>query len=146
MDFDSETVTDSDILLASLDLGFMPTLILKTDRGLQAYFVLETPAYVTKHNDYKVVAVAKMISKNIRNYFLKAGLPVDRLCNHFGIARFPNQHNITHIDMNNVYSFEKWLQWSMKQDDYLDKPKANLTLITGTSGVKQIQKNGLNCY
>lgn len=140
VDIDSETVTDSDILLASLDLGFMPTLILKTDRGLQAYFVLETPAYVTKHNDYKVVKVAKMISKNIRNYFLKAGLPVDRLCNHFGIARFPNNQNVTYYDANQVYSFEKWLNWSMKQDDYQEKPKADLMLITGTSGIKQIQE------
>ena len=51
VDFDihseAEAITQSDILTASIDLGFMPTLILQSQRGYQAYFILKSPAYVT---------------------------------------------------------------------------------------------------
>lgn len=47
IDFDihtaKETISASDILTTAIDLGFMPTLIIKSDKGYQAYFVLETP-------------------------------------------------------------------------------------------------------
>ncbi len=37
-----------EILLASHELGFMPTMVLRTPHGYQAFYVLEKPAYVTK--------------------------------------------------------------------------------------------------
>ena len=77
----------------SLDLGFMPTFILKTEKGYQAYFVLEKPAYVTNRSQFKVLKVAKAISQNLRNYFAEE-LPVDMTCNHFGIARMPRPDNM----------------------------------------------------
>lgn len=73
IDFDitssAEEMTSGDILTAAIDLGFMPTLILKSDKGYQAYFVLSEPAYVTSHSQFRVVKVAKAISQNLRNYF-----------------------------------------------------------------------------
>ena len=66
-----ESINFSDILVSSLDLGFMPTLILKTEKGYQAYFVLQDAAYVTSSTGFKVVNVAKMISQNIREHFKK---------------------------------------------------------------------------
>ncbi|SUN25608.1 RepE/RepS primase family protein [Streptococcus agalactiae] len=87
IDFDitssAEEMTSGDILTAAIDLGFMPTLILKSDKGYQAYFVLSEPAYVTSHSQFRVVKVAKAISQNLRNYFSQT-LPVDMTCNHFG--------------------------------------------------------------
>ena len=42
IDFDihteKETISASDILTTAIDLGFMPTLIIKSDKGYQAYF------------------------------------------------------------------------------------------------------------
>ncbi|MFP9084373.1 replication protein RepR, partial [Enterococcus faecalis] len=35
-------------------------------------------------------------------------------CNHFGIARFPQENNIVFKEMNYQYSFADWIQWSMK--------------------------------
>ena len=97
IDFDltssTEEMTSGDILTAAIDLGFMPTLILKSDKGYQAYFVLEAPAYVTAHSQFRVVKVAKAISQNLRTYFAQT-LPVDMTCNHFGIARIPRKDNI----------------------------------------------------
>ena len=143
IDFDlssDDVMTSGDILTAALDLGFMPTLILKSDKGYQAYFVLSEPAYVTAHSQFKVVKVAKAISQNLRNYFGQT-LPVDMTCNHFGICRIPRTDNIEFFDEEYTYSFQEWLNWSMKQSDLpFPSKKPNLTVISGTEGAKQIDE------
>ena len=140
IDFDlssDDVMTSGDILTAALDLGFMPTLILKSDKGYQAYFVLSEPAYVTAHSQFKVVKVAKAISQNLRSYFCQT-LPVDMTCNHFGICRIPRTDNIEFFDEEYTYSFQEWLNWSMKQSDLpFPSKKPNLTVISGTEGAKQ---------
>lgn len=140
IDFDlssDDVMTSGDILTAALDLGFMPTLILKSDKGYQAYFVLSEPAYVTAHSQFKVVKVAKAISQNLRSYFGQT-LPVDMICNHFGICRIPRTDNIEFFDEEYTYSFQEWLNWSMKQSDLpFPSKKPNLTVISGTEGAKQ---------
>ncbi|HEN0380795.1 TPA: replication protein RepR [Streptococcus agalactiae] len=144
IDFDitssAEEMTSGDILTAAIDLGFMPTLILKSDKGYQAYFVLDQPAYVTTHSQFRVVKVAKAISQNLRNYFAQT-LPVDMTCNHFGIARIPRTDNIEFFHEDYTYSFQEWLDWSMKQSDLpFPSKKPNLTVIAGTEGAKQIDE------
>ena len=140
IDFDlssDDVMTSGDILTAALDLGFMPTLILKSDKGYQAYFVLSEPAYVTAHSQFKVVKVAKAISQNLRSYFGQT-LPVDMTCNHFGICRIPRTDNIEFFDEEYTYSFQEWLNWSMKQSDLpFPSKKPNLTVISGTEGAKK---------
>lgn len=140
IDFDlssDDVMTSGAILTAALDLGFMPTLILKSDKGYQAYFVLSEPAYVTAHSQFKVVKVAKAISQNLRSYFGQT-LPVDMTCNHFGICRIPRTDNIEFFDEEYTYSFQEWLNWSMKQSDLpFPSKKPNLTVISGTEGAKQ---------
>ncbi|WP_449457588.1 primase C-terminal domain-containing protein [Streptococcus suis] len=144
IDFDitssAEEMTSGDILTTAIDLGFMPTLILKSDKGYQAYFVLETPAYVTANSQFRVVKVAKAISQNLRNYFNQT-LPVDMTCNHFGIARMPRTDNVEFFHADYIYSFQEWLDWSMKQSDLpFPSKKPNLTVIAGSEGVKQIDE------
>lgn len=143
IDFDlssDDVMTSGDILTAALDLGFIPTLILKSDKGYQAYFVLSEPAYVTAHSQFKVVKVAKAISQNLRSYFSQT-LPVDMTCNHFGICRIPRTDNIEFFDEEYTYSFQEWLNWSMKQSDLpFPSKKPNLTVISGTEGAKQIDE------
>ena len=144
IDFDitssAEEMTSGDILTAAIDLAFMPTLILKSDKGYQAYFVLDKAAYVTTHSQFKVVKVAKAISQNLRNYFGQT-LPVDMTCNHFGIARMPRTDNVEFFHADYTYSFQEWLDWSMKQSDLLfPSKKPNLTVIAGSEGVKQVDE------
>ncbi|WP_449457108.1 primase C-terminal domain-containing protein [Streptococcus suis] len=144
IDFDltssAEEMNSGDILTAAIDLGFMPTLILKSDKGYQAYFVLEEPAYVTAHSQFRVVKVAKTISQNLRTYFAQT-LPVDMTCNHFGIARIPRTDNIEFFHADYTYSFQEWLDWSMKQSDLpFPSKKPNLTVIAGSEGIKQIDE------
>lgn len=141
IDFDTKDINECDILSISYELGFMPTAIIETKRGYQAYYILKSPVYVTKNTDYKAVEVAKKISTNIRNYFHRQNLPVDRMCNHFGIARFPTKENVVYFDKNNIYSFSDWLDWSIKEDDRLDSNiKKELFIISGSKGIKQINE------
>lgn len=138
VDFDcyDQSITSTDIILEGIDWGFMPTAIVKTDRGYQAYFVLSSPAYVTSRTDYKVIKVAKMISQNIRTYLLERGLPVDTACNHFGIARLPKADNLEYYEPGYTYSLEEWLWWSMKQETEV-KPRPALSVLSGSDGHKQ---------
>jgi hypothetical protein len=67
VDIDSKENHQGEIVLACIDqLGYMPTMIIETDHGYQVYFVLSTPAYVTKKSNFKVIEVAKRISTTIR--------------------------------------------------------------------------------
>ncbi|CEW48655.1 RepE/RepS primase family protein [Streptococcus pneumoniae] len=126
-------------MLANLNLKFS-TFILKTEKGYQAYFVLEEPAYVTNRSQFKVLKVAKAISQNLRNYFAEE-LPVDMTCNHFGIARMPRPDNMVFFQEEYVYSFEEWMNWSMKQSNLpFPNKKPNLTVLSGTEGIKQIDE------
>lgn len=137
---DSANLSSNEILLKSIDLGFMPTMILKTDNGYQAYFVLETPAYVTASSEFKVIKVAKMISENLRKYF-SADLPgVDLLCNHFGIARMPRKDNIEFYEPSYTYRFDQWLNWSLKFADDNGKRKPQLTVLVGSKGKRQVDE------
>lgn len=119
---ETEPFNSNDLLLESLTLGLMPTMILKTTRGYQMFFILSEPAYVTSHSNFRVVAVAKKISQSLRQYFAQ-DFPVDMTCNHFGITRIPRSDNVEFFDSTYQYPFDKWLSWSLKQADELDQSK-----------------------
>ncbi|MEB8419047.1 primase C-terminal domain-containing protein [Enterococcus casseliflavus] len=115
VDIDSKENHQGEIILACLDqVGYMPTMILESNNGYQVYFVLKTPGYVTKKSNFKVIEVAKKISKTIRLQLAEKLSGVDLGCNHFGIARFPNKKNIVFCELENQHSFSDWLNWSMK--------------------------------
>lgn len=116
VDIDTKVNHEGEIVLACLDqIGYMPTMILESDHGYQVYFVLNAPAYVTKKRNFKVIEVAKRISTTIRTRLANQLPGVDVGCNHFGIARFPNQKNMVFCELDNRYSFSDWINWSMKQ-------------------------------
>ncbi|MGM0285709.1 MULTISPECIES: primase C-terminal domain-containing protein [unclassified Enterococcus] len=104
-----------EIILASHELGFMPTMVLRTTHGYQAFYVLDKPAYVTKKSNFKVINVAKLISNNLRNKLANDyRFPVDVNANHFGITRMPTEENILFFEPQYRYSFEEWISWSMR--------------------------------
>ncbi|HFC9195256.1 TPA: primase C-terminal domain-containing protein [Enterococcus faecium] len=115
VDIDTKVNHEGEIVLACLDqIGYMPTMILESDHGYQVYFVLSSPAYVTKKSNFKVVEVAKRISTTIRQQLAKQLPGIDVGCNHFGIARFPNRSNVVFYEEAYQYAFSEWLNWSMK--------------------------------
>lgn len=148
VDFDihseKEAITQSDILTASLDLGFMPTVIIQSDRGYQAYYVLSAAVFMTAASNFKVLKIAKEISQNLRIH-LSETLPVDMTCNHFGIARIPKEENVVFYHKDYTYTFKEWMDWSMKQSDFqLIAKRPNLSIIAGSKGAKQIDEPWYN--
>lgn len=148
IDFDIKKEIDSnmsagDILLMSFDLGFIPTFILKSERGYQAFYLLSDPVYVSRLTNFKSVKAAKKISENLRHYFSKK-LPVDLTCNHFGIARIPRTDNIEYLDLENQYSFEEFQEWSFKYSDRIPEKKPDLYVLTGDKGKRQIDEPWFN--
>lgn len=130
-----------EILLASYEIGFMPTMILRTPRGFQAFYVLDKPAYVTKESNFKVINVAKMISKNLRkklanNYHL----PVDEYANHFGITRIPSEENLVFFEPQYRYSFEEWIDWSIREDADNKAEIKNVFVLPAVQEFRQVDE------
>ena len=138
IDIDDKETEWTEILLQGLDSGFMPTMILETIKGYQVYFVLDKPAFVTKHTNFKVVKVAKRISANLRRIYANQ-FNVDIGCNDFGIFRIPRKDNVLYFDENNCYSFDEWLQWSYKQEDSFSD-KGTMKLIRSKNVNRQIDE------
>ena len=88
-----------EMILACHEFGYPPTMVLKSPRGYQVFFVLKKAAYVTKKSNYKVIECAKRISNNLRAHFKKQGFPIDFNANHFGITRMPSHDNLLFFDL-----------------------------------------------
>jgi hypothetical protein len=92
-----------------------PNLLLETPRGYQCFFVLSTPFYIHKNNDYKSLRVAERLSDNIRNALSKY-VPVDTNCVPFGFYRIPREDNILDF-YDTPASTKQLLTWSKKFEE-----------------------------
>lgn len=93
-DIDTKKVDLYALYLACEELKLpRPNLLLETPRGYQGFFVLETPFYIHKNNNYKSLRVAERLSDNIRKALSKY-IPVDTNCVPFGFYRIPKKDNI----------------------------------------------------
>lgn len=117
VDIDTKEMTPGEIALAAQDKQIgMPTLILETTKGYQAYFVLDNPLYITNRNDYLGLRSAKRISENIRKALNELLPGVDLTCNDFGFFRMPNEENIVWFDADRTCHLAHLIEWSKDQD------------------------------
>uniref|UniRef100_UPI003F492054 primase C-terminal domain-containing protein n=1 Tax=Bacillus multifaciens TaxID=3068506 RepID=UPI003F492054 len=122
IDIDTKSFPITAINDVALNAGFgVPTMILETTKGYQAYYVLDQAVYVTNNKNYIAIKSAKRISQNLREMFAASLPKVDTTCNHFGFFRMPSDKNIVMFFEENVYSFKELQEWSKRQDD--DKGK-----------------------
>ena len=70
-------MTTGDILTVSLDLGFMPTLILKLIKDFRYILCLNRIGHVTAHSQFLRIKVAKAISQKFGEITFAQTLPVD---------------------------------------------------------------------
>lgn len=125
------------ILDVALDLELIPTLILKTPGGYQAYFILENAWYISSKNDYQSIEVAKRVSENLRKAFAETFPSVDLGCNHFGIARIPRTDNIAYFYPAMTKDIQELISWSMKYQPTTTKQKPFLQLVPSADGEMQ---------
>ncbi|MEH7375674.1 primase C-terminal domain-containing protein [Neobacillus drentensis] len=92
-----------------------PNLLLETPRGFQVFFVLETPFYIHKKQDYKALRIAERLSDNIRKA-LKNYVPVDTGCVPFGFYRIPREDNVLDF-YEQPANTQQLLTWSKQYEE-----------------------------
>ncbi|MCK6240569.1 primase C-terminal domain-containing protein [Lactiplantibacillus plantarum] len=100
---------------AMLDVQFMPTLILATQKGYHIYYVFDEPVFVRRHANGKLPAVraAKAIAKSLKQYYAQKLPAVDVTCNSFGIFRVPRPDNIEYFEPKMTVDFQALMTWSI---------------------------------
>ncbi len=121
VDIDTKKYSVQELLLASMDESIgLPTFIVESDRGYQLYFVLESPLFISNKENFRGLKVAKRISNNLKRSL--QGVEADVFCNDFGFFRLPNEKNVVYKDLNNLYTVSALIDWSMRQDDDIQRP------------------------
>lgn len=121
-DIDTKNVDLYEVFIACDELDLpRPNVILETPKGYQGFFILETPFYIHKKNNYKALRVADRIATNILDG-LNQYVPVDITCNRFGFFRIPNDENIIYFDDEKTET-NRFIEWSMKYDREIKKRK-----------------------
>jgi len=147
IDCSKKCVRSNDILLAGIDLGVTPTLIIESPNGYQAYFILEQPSFISKVNEFKSLRTNKAIARSLKLAFSTKIEGVDFGCNPFGIFRFPNEKNIVFYESENVFNFKTLMNWSMRvsddhqqaqQEHYMEQFKISDFKQTQTSWFKSL--------
>ena len=95
----------------------MPTAILATPRGYQAYYVLTNPVWMKKQEDgyMPALAAAKHVSEAIRTTIAERIPQVDTGANHFGFFRMPRAGNLVHYEPGLTTSFKMLLKWAKSE-------------------------------
>lgn len=91
-----------------------PNLILETPAGYQVFFVLDTPFYIHKNNNFKAIRVAERVHNNISNA-IKDVVPIDVNCNPFGFFRMPRTDNIVYYN-DEFINTESFITWSKEYE------------------------------
>ncbi|MBF2394642.1 primase C-terminal domain-containing protein [Listeria marthii] len=113
IDVDTLNVDVAKMIMASMKiLNQTPTVILRTDKGFQLYFVLENPVFISNANNFKSLRVAKRIAANLKHAFSNELPHVDKGCNDFGFFRAPSTENIIFENLANQIQFADLMNWS----------------------------------
>ena len=119
LDVDFKDAADRDaqqekVLSAAVIEGqFIPTMVVKTDKGFHLYYVLTDPIFVRQTNNrFPALKMAGVIANNLKRA-IQAELPsVDVGCNNFGIFRIPRVENTLYFDANLVVATPALVDWS----------------------------------
>uniref|UniRef100_UPI00189D1D11 primase C-terminal domain-containing protein n=1 Tax=Lactiplantibacillus plantarum TaxID=1590 RepID=UPI00189D1D11 len=100
---------------AMLDVQFLPTLILATQKGYHIYYVFDEPVFVRRHANGKLPAVraAKAIAKSLKDFYAQKLPAVDVTCNSFGVFRVPRPDNIEYFEPKMTVDFQALMTWSI---------------------------------
>lgn len=116
IDIDTQRHSVNDILLACIDDSVgEPTLILKSDRGYQVYFVLAEAIYISNNRNFISLNVAKRVADNLKRSL--AAVDADIYCNDFGFFRMPNHQNVVWFNEDATYRPAKLIDWSQRIDN-----------------------------
>ena len=135
-DIDSKEVDLYALYLGCEELGLpRPNLLLETPRGFQVFYVLDTPFFIHKNNDYKSLRVAERLSDNIRKA-LSTYVPVDTNCVPFGFYRIPREDNVLDFYDEPAHTREL-LDWSKQYEKKEKRSFLRVVYDKNTSAIDQ---------
>ncbi|MFJ7747510.1 primase C-terminal domain-containing protein [Peribacillus sp. NPDC097295] len=115
-DIDTKEVDLYALYLGCEELGLpRPNLLLETPRGFQVFYVLATPFYIHKNQDYKSLRVAERLSDNVRKA-VSQYVPVDKNCVPFGFYRIPREDNVLDF-FDEPANTRELLSWSKQYEE-----------------------------
>lgn len=134
-DIDTKNVDLYDLFLRCNEMNLpWPNVILETPRGYQGFYILETPFYIHKNQNYKALRVANRLADNILDALNSKDVPIDLNCNQFGFYRIPNDENIVYSNGETVNT-NSFIDWS-KQYEHEQKKKKFNVINGGINGFK----------
>lgn len=149
IDFDQQPgkkgLTIGMILGRAYDVDMMPTMVLRTPRGYQAFFILEKPWFISSKNNYQSIEIAKRVSENIRKLFaedenLSEVASIDPFFNHFGISRIPRTDNIVYFIPSFVFDMQKLIPWSVNIQHRVTFKKPKFKVYNNPNRFRQIDE------
>lgn len=121
-DIDTKNVDLYALFLACDELKLpRPNVLLETPRGYQGFFILNTPFFIHKQQDYKALRVADRVASNVLGA-LSNYVPVDTNCNQFGFYRIPNGENIIYFNDEKIET-SSLIDWSKAYEHESKKQK-----------------------
>lgn len=128
-DIDAKDADIYGLYLGCEEIGLpRPNLLLETPRGYQVFYILETPFYIHKKDDYKALRIAERLSHNIRAA-LSQYAPVDMNCVPFGFYRMPTEDNVLDF-RGELANTSKLIAWSRQYEEQQQK-KQRLHVVYG---------------
>ena len=133
-DIDTKEVDLYALYLGCEEVGLpRPNVLLETPRGFQVFYVLDTPFFIHKQNDYKSLRVAERLSDNIRKA-VSTYVPVDTNCAPFGFYRIPREDNVLDF-YDEPANTRELLSWSKHFEDQERRGSLHVIYSKDTSEV-----------
>lgn len=130
-DIDTKEIDLYALFLGCDELGLpRPNVLLETPKGFQGFFVLETPFYINKNNDYKALRVAEQTAENVLES-LKKYVPIDTNCTPFGFFRIPNDFNLIYFD-DKPANTSLLISWSKQYEEEKRRSAFKVVFSKGT--------------
>lgn len=139
-DIDSKNIDLYAIYLGCEELGLpRPNLLLETPRGFQFFYVLDTPFYIHKNQDYKALRVAERLFNNIRKA-ISTYVPVDTNCTPFGFYRIPKEDNVLDF-YNEPANTKELLAWSVNYEKQEKRSFLHVVYKEDTTSVDMVHSD-----
>lgn len=112
--------TDFDIDCFNINLTsrkiLMPTMILETPHGYQAYYMLKDPVWIRRTPDgrFPALVAAKRVSASIRKAVAAKNPNTDTGANDFGFFRMPGTNNVVELFEDSRPTFDQLMDWSIR--------------------------------
>lgn len=139
-DIDTKNIDLYALYLGCEELGLpRPNVLLETPRGFQFFYVLDTPFYIHKNQDFKALRVAERLFDNIRKA-ISTYVLIDTNCTPFGFYRIPREDNVLDF-YNEPANTKELLAWSVNYEKQGKRSFLHVVYKEDTSSIDMVHSD-----